>query len=412
MKNTQLILLSFINYPKFLSLLDKQLLRNANKYNESFGYLLNALYKSYMKDPLETYSIDNLMIEALKDDTLLNQHNKYIDLIPDVEIKESQAEQIIKEWVWDCNTKYIIPSTKNPNREKALEELRAKLMFAGESVIVIDTKNSPEKVEKELLTVTPLKDFSLGIPKLDEVLQGGMARQELGILQADTNVGKTWYVLNMAIKNALKGYNVLFVSLEMSLASILIRTAVLVFNESSIDLEADIENTKNRLIKHFKKMKGNLVLAKELPRKFTMHDLERLYKDIQISQNYTIDLIVLDYADLFALTLNVPRWQSIGDLYNQLKSFALEYNVGIMTASQLVRGAGNKEVTSTSDTSGSYDKARIADLICNLEETGEGAKRIRIKKTRTRGKETSVLLYPDFETGDLLGVNVNDLFKQ
>jgi len=407
--NLHNIIGALIQHPKFLKLIDKALVAAAYKYDKSFGFCISKLYDSYQRNALKSYNYDNLLIEATEDknkDVLLI----FLSKIPiDISVSEEQANDIIKNWIWDASTNKILPTSDTEKGLKYIDKVKSYMQFSGDSTVVLDIKKDANKVRKLLQELTPKRDFTTGISTLDDSIQGGLGRQELGLLQADTNVGKTWYVLNIALANALIGHNVMFVSLEMGEKAMLTRLGVLLLKKPSTVIESQdeaiIDEYLNSLNTQFK---GNFLLIKELPRKFTVNDLEQKYQECLLTYGYLPDLIVLDYADLFAMPAKKSRWEAIGDIYNQLKSFAMENNVGIWTAGQLVRGAGDKETTTTSDTAGSYDKARIADLILNLEDAGDGSKRIRIQKTRTAGIKQAIVLHPDFTTGDLIGVDFSN----
>jgi KaiC/GvpD/RAD55 family RecA-like ATPase len=409
----QIVVAAFIQHPKYLYLLDKYILKSCHKYEANFGFVMQTLYDSFQKDPLKTYSIDNIAIEAQNSD-----NNElvaaFIDSVPaDTDISESQADKIIKSWIWEISTKYILPKLPPDQGNKYLDKVKSSLMYAGESTSVLDMIDDWDLVEDIIHKANSKKDFTTGIPALDNTIEGGLGRQELGLLQANTNVGKTWYILNIALMNAMRGKNVMIVELELGWEEMIFRLAVLLLRKPSVFLKGDKENTLKDLKKQVEtKLKGRLRLVKDYPRKFTIYDLEKHVKQTQLQAGYMPDLIVIDYADLFALPPKQARWEAIGDIYTQLKSFSSEFNVGIWTAGQLTRGAATKERTDISDTAGSYDKARIADVIINLEETGEGGIKARVEKTRTAGKYESVNLIPDFSVGDLIGINVSQYFNK
>lgn len=407
------VVASFIQHPKYLYLLDKHLLKACHRYDKSFGFVIQTLYDSFKTDPLKTYSIDNIAIEARKHPTDSELITTFIDKIPaDTDIAEGQADKIIKEWIWEISTKYILPKLSHNDGNKYIDKVKSSLMYAGESTSVIDIRDDWDVVTDIVNKANSKKDFSTGIPALDNIIEGGLGRQELGLLQANTNVGKTWYILNIALDNAMKGKNVLIVELELGWEELIFRLAVLLLRKPSVFLKGEKETTLKDLKKQIEtKLRGRLRLVKDYPRKFTSYDLEKHYKQTQLQAGYTPDLIVIDYADLFALPPKQARWEAIGDIYTQLKSFSSEFNVGVWTAGQLTRGAANKDRTDISDTAGSYDKARIADVIINLEEAGEGSIKARVEKTRTAGKYEIVNLHPDFSVGDLLGINISKFQK-
>lgn len=410
--NLHNIIGSLLQHPKYLKLIDDALVRAAYKYDRAFGFCMDKLHQSYKRNALKSYTYDNLLIEATANknkDILL----AFLTKIPyNIDISEEQADSIVKHWIWNASTNKILPEADTRDGLKYLDTVKSYMQYSGDSTVVLDIKKEKDKVEELLRELNPKRDFTTGIPLLDDSIQGGLGRQELGLLQADTNVGKTWYVLNIALANAIRGYNVMFVSLEMGEKAMLTRLGVLLLKKSSTVIESQEDKVIQDYLNNIDvKLKGNFILIKELPRKFTVHDLEQKYQECILSYGYTPDLIVLDYADLFAMPAGKSRWEAVGDIYNQLKSFAMENNIGIWTAGQLVRGAGEKEVTTTSDTAGSYDKARIADLILNLEDSGDGSKKIRIQKTRTAGIKQAIVLHPDFTTGDLVGVDFNNFLN-
>lgn len=405
-----LILSAFMQYPHYLRLLDNLILTAMSKESAELGFFLGVLYKKYNQAHKPYYSIDNLIIELEQIDLGITSEQRelyraFLLNVPDESMTEDQADEIIKEFIFYIATKYVLPTLSRDRGVSYLNKLYTALTYAPKQSILLSLKDDVDQIQELYTTLEGIREFPTGLPQIDSALRGGLGRGELGVLQASTNVGKSWYLLNIAHINARKGHNVIFVSLEMTERELLKRLATLALHVSSVYIETYGPKIAELMTNYIQnELKGNLYILRSAPFEMSINDFEKKLEQLELVNAFP-DLIVLDYADLFRMGNGMP-WDELGKLYAHLQRLALHYNIGIWTASQL-----NKEAMKHTDktglhyTSGSIEKVNRADVVIHIEVLPDGTRRARIVKSRRSPKTVEQILIPDFESGDLIGIS-------
>ena len=390
------ILKSFIDYPQYISLISyRPFLEWINADSKSLIDCLVYLKKN------ENVGLDELKVFARNDgneDTV-----KFLSKVKPEKIGFDQAKELVNTYIWELFKK----NSDKIGRELAKEvikKLSEDLSYTSDPKNTLDLKDDEEFL-KAYYELPPTGEFTFGLQKLDNKLNGGIQRTELALLAAETKGGKTWYLLNSALLNAAEGKNVLFVSVETTKPLISHRLAVLLLGVDSSVLRVNKKKYEAALLKKKKSIKGNLIMEFKLPNVFTIGDLENVIKSIKTEKSYDIDFVVLDYADKFGYKKNnISQWEAQEELYNDLFRIAAEYNVGILTATQLKSDTMNK-TTGKYSQAGSKEKVRAADVVINIEEQGDGSKIFRVVKARSSsvGGEP-IRVVPDFAVGDVSGI--------
>lgn len=215
-----------------------------------------------------------------------------------------------------------------------------------------------------------------GFETLDHILGGGWDIGTLNCIMAETNNGKSLWMQNFAIKSADSGYNVLYVTLEMSerkvlkrLGSMRLRIPINEYDTVSKDVELI-----RKKIKSLGNMKegGDLFQNKvgKIYTKFwaagtaTINDFDNYIQKIQQKRGIKFDLIIVDYITLIA----APKGAA-DNLYTKgkhlaegLRALGSKYKCPIITGVQVAKDAWNasditlesvpesKAIAETSDT--------------------------------------------------------------
>lgn len=372
---------------------------------------MNELKKRYTSKTLETTNLENLIFSA----TTHNEgttHLAFAEAIPELDFTEEQAQDVIKNWVWNTATQLILPNLSSSEGSSYLETVKSSMDSPVSTTNILDMKQDFGKITEIYKQLKPVHEFPIGIPILDNMLKGGVGRGDLAMLQATTNTGKTWYVLNSCLMNAKKGFNTAFVSLEMVESEVLTRVAMLLLNKSSEEVELKRETNIKDLTEYIDtKMKGNFVLIKDSPGGMTVYDIEQKIKHIKLQYGYILDYLVIDYDDLIQLSgASEKQYMDIGQLYRDLKALAQKYNIGILIAAQLNREAMvSTKSSGLKHTSGSIIKVQVSDLVLHLEDKEEEGLVLRIQKARQGIKNREVFINPDFAHGDLIGTTIDEL---
>ena len=196
-----------------------------------------------------------------------------------------------------------------------------------------------------------------GFATLDHMLGGGWDMGTLNMIMGETNSGKSLWMQNLSIASANMGYNVLYVTLEMSerkvmkrLGSMRLKIPINDYDEVSKDIEF-----MKKKIDNMKKSggNGNDLFEKKIGKIYSkfwaagtanVNDIDMYVQKLNDKRGIKIDLIVVDY-----LTLLVPPKSIGGDtLYTKgkvlaegLRALGSKYKCPVISALQVAKDAWN-----------------------------------------------------------------------
>ena len=232
-----------------------------------------------------------------------------------------------------------------------------------------------------------------GIPKLDspQILQGGLGRGEIGVVTANTGVGKSHYLVQMGANAMKAGKNVVHYTFELSEYAVGIRYDSNLCNIASNDV---LDNKDIVMKKYEDKDLGRLII-KEYPTGSASVVTIRNHIEKLSLKGFKPNVIVVDYADIMRSTKSYDSLRhELKLVYEELRNMAMEMNVPIWTASQANRDSANSDIVGLENMSEAYGKAMVADVVISLSrkpmEKSTGVGRLFIAKNRA-GKDGIVL---------------------
>jgi replicative DNA helicase len=175
-----------------------------------------------------------------------------------------------------------------------------------------------------------------GFGALDAMLRGGIRPGELMVVAAATSAGKSALALHLAVRTAMEGSAVGFVSLEMSGSEIFGRAASLV---AQVPVPEDADTLSESQQRRFL---DGLARVRKLP--IAVHDrgdvdIARLRR-IALSWKRTSDikLLIIDYLGLMRPTNpKAPRYEQVSEISRGLKQLAVELKLPVVALSQVNR---------------------------------------------------------------------------
>ena len=239
-----------------------------------------------------------------------------------------------------------------------------------------------------------------GFETLDHILGGGWDIGTLNCIMAETNNGKSLWMQNFAIKSADSGYNVLYVTLEMSERKVLKRLGSMRLRIPINDYDTvskDVELIRKK-IKSLGNMKegGDLFQNKvgKIYTKFwaagtaTINDFDNYIQKIQQKRGIKFDLIIVDYITLIA----APKGAA-DNLYTKgkhlaegLRALGSKYKCPIITGVQVAKDAWNASDITLESVPESKAIAETADTFWAIIRTEEmkrlGIYRFKLLKQR------------------------------
>lgn len=212
-----------------------------------------------------------------------------------------------------------------------------------------------------------------GVPKLDEVLEGGLRPSEFGILLAATNVGKSMGLALFAAAAYLADKRVLFYTSELTPAQVLVRIAAAIFKRPIKELADDAEVLNRALVEIEQTLTRADVMIRELPTNMSamLADLDRM-EEVGTQP----DVIILDSADDFQpMQKHDNQYQALGEVYQQLRMVvAQQKRYAVWTSTQTNRDGVDKAKQNLKYIGDSFKKAQRAHLVVGMGQTQEELK--------------------------------------
>lgn len=306
-----------------------------------------------------------------------------------------------------CDDAYHIQDTamrffKQQNLKKALDKINVILDKGG-----IDDYYHCEDLIKQALEAGDNKDDSVsildnidevlapdyrkpiptGIAGLDEIMDGGLSKGELGIILAALGVGKTTAMTYIANKAKNLGYNVLQIFFE-DLPKQVQRKHYACWtglNIKELGLPENVEAVKTEVME--KGAQGGVLRLRKMSSADTTIPKIKKYIKNQISKGFRPDMVLIDYIDVVQPSKkyddnNVAE----GSVMREFESMLSEFDIAGWTAIQGNRSSINTEFVETDQMGGSIKKAQIGHFIMSvaksLEQRDNNTANIAILKSR------------------------------
>ncbi len=239
-----------------------------------------------------------------------------------------------------------------------------------------------------------------GINRLNEITNGGIFGKTLTVIVGGTNVGKTLAMCSFAADNLAMGYNVLYVTAEMSEHEIGKRVYANILDVPLDDLpkiERGLFNSKVSTIRT--KTHGKLFI-KEYPNgTASAVTIRSLLNELKLKKGFVPHVVYVDYLNIMASARvtrkGIAKHEYVMSIAEEMRSLAQQENLPIITATQLNRGGFADSDPDLEDIADSFGIAMTADFIPilltspDLEKMGkymvkQGKNRFGAKyKTRT-----------------------------
>jgi archaellum biogenesis ATPase FlaH len=332
----------------------------------------------------------------------------HLDIIPNV--TPDHHEWFLKEFEIFCRhkalEKAIIESTDLLEKQD-YGTVENKIKDASQVGLVKDLGLDYFENPKERLQW--IKDqsgaISTGWKGIDHKLYGGMNRGEMTIFAGGSGAGKSLFLQNFAVNWALAGFNVVYISLELSeqLISMRLDSMVSGYGTKEVMKNMDDVDLKVRM-----KAKGaGRLRVKQMPNGVNANDIRVFLREYEISCGEKVDCLLVDYLDLM---MPISQKVSGSDLFikdkyvsEELRNLSSERDLLFVTASQLNRGAVEEIEFDHHHIAGGISKVQTADNVVGIFTSNamreKGRYQIQFMKTRSSsGVGTKVDLRFDPDT--------------
>jgi len=309
----------------------------------------------------------------------------------DESIKDFAKRQFAKRAVLECLELLEGP---NPDFTSVQDHL--------EKAITISTSFEKECYsyfdQAEERTILDVQDKSIpsGIPRLDEILGGGTGQGELIVFLAPPERGKTLALVNFGTAALHLGLRIGYISLELAERKIARRFDLRITGRTYELLKKEPDRIKNPLAA-LRKNGCELVIKDYSASDPRLEDIKSFVVNYQNKMRRKFDMLIVDYADLISPTkMHKTERFGIKEVYTNLRRFANELKIPIITASQANRKSVGKLVVTMEDFAEDFAKAAVADVVIAICQTPEELEddlcRLYVAKNRRTGRHGLVRL--------------------
>ncbi len=209
----------------------------------------------------------------------------------------------------------------------------------------------------------------MGIPGIDNLLKGGLAKGEIGVILAPTGVGKSTLTTKIANNAFNLGFNVLQIFFEDNPKIIQRKHFTCWTGIAPDDLSTHREEVFKKIAEIEEKMSNKLILKKLQSDTFTMSQIKNQIRKM-IADGTHIDMIILDYIDCVTPEKALEdEWKSEGSVMRAFEAMCHELNIVGWTATQGNRSSISSDVVTTDQMGGSIKKAQVGHVIITVAKS-------------------------------------------
>ena len=225
-----------------------------------------------------------------------------------------------------------------------------------------------------------------GLSRLDDkdILRGGLGRGELGIITANTGVGKSHWLVAMGSHAIQIGKDVVHYTFELTETAVGIR-----YDSNLCGIPSnEVQDNKERVLEFYKENQGmGRLIIKEYPTGSASVVTLRNHIEKLLLKGFAPGLIIIDYADIMRSTRSYNELRhELKLIYEELRNLSMDLSIPIWTASQANRDSAHSEIVGLENMSEAYGKAMVADFVVSLSrkpmEKSTGTGRLFIAKNR------------------------------
>lgn len=254
-----------------------------------------------------------------------------------------------------------------------------------------------------------------GIGKIDETLEGGLGKGELGCIIGSSSFGKTSLTTAMASyastyrcpQNNNEGFKVLQIVFEDRIKQIQRKHMGRITGIEAKDLsKPDIVDQVREQLLHYddrELLQKNLRIVRLPSGEKTADDIKRLIVKLTNS-GFRPDMVIVDYFECLLCKGDASddKWEKEGKTMRKFESMAMELNIAIWIPVQGTKDSLNAEIVTMDKAGGSFKKIQIAHIVMSIartvEDIEENIATIAILKNRA-GKAGKVFNNVEFNNG-------------
>ncbi len=308
--------------------------------------------------------------------------------------------------------------SKNASITEIREELAEldKLGVAVENPTV--AADSAFTMIREMKRVSRL---TTGCQELDALLQGGLARGQMGFALGQMGSGKSQYLSQIAQAGVCSMVNTLVATLEINTGDWWARViaGVTEIPQRAISDGSMIDDAQNRYQKLVRDGRIGELRIRDFPAKTTQIEeifawVEEQNTELQSTTGGTYELIVIDYLDKVGYPMQFGNaYTGMEHVYEVARTSTYARNMWLWSASQAKGGdKKSKALMDADDAADSRNKGRVTDVCVtlNLSEDHTQANIFLAKNRTGEGRQATGMLPTDFAFGRFTRPSTPSLF--
>ena len=328
---------------------------------------IKEYFKKYKTNPtMEALKVliddvDNDVLKTSIVDSLRNawQHRES----PDLEFVKEKSLEFCKNQV----VKNAIMESVELLESQRYDEIKTIIDDAMKAGVETDIGHEYITGLEERLT----KQTRLCLPtqwdSVNDLMDGGLAGGELGVIVAPAGIGKSWTLQALGAHAVAKGKTVVHYTLELNAQYVGLRYDTIVSGQPT----GNLQYYKEEVMKAIGKLKGELIIKYYPTRTASVNTLTAHLQQCEM-RGIKPDMVIVDYADIMKSTqhFNEKRHQ-LGHIYEELRGMAGEFDIPVWTASQANRSALEEDVIGAEKVSEDYSKVMTADFVMSMSRKVE-----------------------------------------
>lgn len=199
---------------------------------------------------------------------------------------------------------------------------------------------------------------------MNEITRGGSGKGDLIVFVAPPGVGKTTCLINAGAHAVKLGKRVNHYTLELNDVYTSQKYDAWHTGIPIPELEYHVQDIKDAI----NALKGEMVVKYYPTKSATINTIvNHIEKCIMMGKKP--DMMIIDYADLLrdAVPTKYVRHDLIlGNVYEDLRRIAGQYNIPVLTASQSNRSSAEQDIVAGDKIADSYAKLMVADVVLSL----------------------------------------------
>jgi len=241
------------------------------------------------------------------------------------------------------------------------DEIKSKIDSAMKAGADTDIGHEYKKEVVARYTNAARDTIRTGWDVIDDLMDGGLGKGELGVVMAPAGIGKSWLLINIGANAVKQGKMVIHYTLELNdtyvgqrYDSVVTGIAAQNLKNYTDDIEAKLETLPGELIIKYYPTKSTGIMGIKA----------HIEKTIMLGN--TPDLVIVDYGDLLKINNKKDKHEALEELYEEMRGMAGEYEIPVWTASQANRSATEVDVIEADKIASSYGKVMVADFLVSL----------------------------------------------